>query len=108
MQSEVDRPLRRAMLIIRGCAAILASSGGALDPPKMPGALPQIRVIRVIRGYRSLNQKKMPEGDCSSSGMSHVLQQRLNCALAFQSSSSLGFFRFQGPNGIARGLLRAL
>jgi hypothetical protein len=29
-----------------------------------------------------------------------TLQQRLNCALPFQSSSSLGFFRFQGLNGI--------
>jgi hypothetical protein len=32
--------------------------------------------------------------------MSHVLQQRLNCALPFQSSSSLDFFRFRGLNGI--------
>jgi hypothetical protein len=45
-------------------------------------------------------QKKMPDGDVSPSGMSHVVQQRLNCALPFQSSSSLGFFRFQGLNGI--------
>ena len=28
------------------------------------------------------------------------LQQRLNCALPFQSSSSLDFFRFQGLNGV--------
>jgi hypothetical protein len=36
-----------------------------------------------------------------------VQQQRLNCALIVVSSS-LGFFRFQGLNGIARGLLHAL
>jgi hypothetical protein len=41
----------------------------------------------------------MPDG-FRPSGMSHVLQQRLNCALPFQSSSSLDFFRFRGLNGI--------
>jgi hypothetical protein len=50
---------------------------------------------------------KMPDG-LGPSGMSHVLQQRLNCALPFQSSSSLDFFRFRGLNGVARGFLHAL
>src|SRR5687768_8797301 len=31
--TQVDRALRRATLTRRGCAAILSSSGGALDPP---------------------------------------------------------------------------
>ena len=37
-----------------------------------------------------------------SLALRHVsyLQQRLNCALPFQSSSSLDFFRFRGLNGI--------
>src|SRR5688572_11151116 len=43
---------------------------------------------------------KMPDGLGPSGILIVDLQQRLNCALPFQSSSSLGFFRFQGLNGI--------
>jgi hypothetical protein len=45
-------------------------------------------------------QRKMPAPKAFGAGIVSYLQQRLNCALPFQSSSSLGFFRFQGLNGI--------
>ena len=45
---------------------------------------------------------KMPDGLGPSGILIVDLQQRLNCALPFQSSSSLGFFRFQGLNGITK------
>jgi hypothetical protein len=54
------------------------------------------------------SKTKMPDGLWPSGILIVDLQQRLNCALPFQSSSSLGFFRFQGLNGIARGLLHVL
>lgn len=59
-----------------------------------------------VRASPRSRQSHRPQGDAtekmrssiSPSGMS-TLQERLNCALPFQSSLSPGFFRFQRLNG---------
>jgi hypothetical protein len=56
------------------------------------------------RSARSTTEKKMPDVDLAirHPAFSRCVQQILNCALLVVSLS-LGFFRFQGLNGMSNG-----
>ncbi len=47
-------------------------------------------------------QQKMPDGTGPSGIIESAIKQKLNCALPFRYSLSLGFFRFRGLNGISK------